>query len=421
MIKRLRRRFVFVILLIMTVFVFTIVGAVFLLMRNSEIRQSYDIMEATLALGNVDVPNNSTDSQIGENDSTKFGLVDDNNMYRNCILVNVDWHKNFTAQYQMNEPVTLEDLKEACNYILDAKSDDGIVLVGNVEYRYLREVKNEYRTNIVLLDRTIEINTLNRLLVILLLISAFSILIVLIISIFLARWASNPIKEAWEKQKRFIADASHELKTPLTVIEANMDVVQSNPELSVGEQKKWLDYIRTETERMSKLVHSLLYIAKTDSGEERAVMKKFNISETVVGVCLVFESLVFEKGRTLETAIASDLTINGDEDKIKQLVTILVDNALKHSNENGRLYVTLDPDEKRGKVRLIVANTGEPIPAQAQEKVFERFYRVDKSRTRNTGGSGLGLSIAKGIVDEHGGKIEVYSADSELTRFVVVL
>ncbi|MBQ7132289.1 MAG: GHKL domain-containing protein [Oscillospiraceae bacterium] len=421
MIKKLRIRFVFIIMLIMTVFILTIVGAIFFLMRTSEIKQSYDIMEATLSLGNVDVPNNSPDSQPPENNDTKFGLIDDNNMYRNCILISVDWHKNFTAQYQMNEPVTLDDLKEACNDILDSEDDDGIVLVGDVEYRYLREVKNDYRTNIVLLDRTIEKNTLNRLLVILLSISGTSILIVLIISISLARWATNPIKEAWEKQKRFVADASHELKTPLTVIEANMDVVQSNPESTIASQEKWLDYIRTETERMSKLVYSLLYIAKTDSGEEKAVMKKFNISETVVGVCLVFESLVFEKGRTLETAIASDLIINGDEDKIKQLVTILVDNALKHSDEKGRLYVTLDPDEKKGRVRLIVANTGEAIPHDAQEKVFERFYRVDKSRARNTGGSGLGLSIAKGIVDEHGGKIDVYSSDDELTRFVVIL
>ena len=180
MIKKLRRRFVFVIMLIMTIFILTIVGAIFFLMSTSEIKQSYDIMENVLKLGNVDVPNNSPDESVEDID-TKFGLVDDNNMYRNCILVSVDWNKNFTAQYQMKEPVTVEDLKDACNDILDSDDDDGIVLVGEVEYRYMRRIKNNYRTNIVLLDRTIEKNTLNRLLVILLSISGGSFLVVLII------------------------------------------------------------------------------------------------------------------------------------------------------------------------------------------------------------------------------------------------
>lgn len=418
MIKKLRRRFVFIILAIMSVFILSIVGAIFLSMRSSEIKQSYEIMEATLDLGNVDTPNNPAQIPEGE---TKFGLLDDNNMYRNCILLSVDWRGYITAQYQMNEPVSLDDLEDACEDIIDEGDDDGIVLVDGIEYRYIMDAKNAYRTNIVLLDRTIEKNTLNRLLMILLSIAVLSIIIVAIISIFLSRWATKPIQSAWEKQKRFVADASHELKTPLTVIEANMDVVMSNPDSTISEQEKWLDYIRTETERMSKLVHSLLYIAKTDSGEQKAIMKRFNISETIVGVCLVFESLIFEKGRTLETAIASDLKICGDEEKIKQLATILIDNALKHSDENGRIYVTLDPDEKKGRVRLIVANSGEAIPLESQEKIFERFYRVDKSRARATGGSGLGLSIAKGIVDEHGGRIEVSSGNGELTRFVVVI
>jgi signal transduction histidine kinase len=242
-----------------------------------------------------------------------------------------------------------------------------------------------------------------------------------VISIFLARWAVKPINSAWEKQKQFVADASHELKTPIAIIEANTDVVLSNPDDLVKEQSKWLEYIKNETQRMTKLVQQLLFIAKFDSGEERLVFENFDISELVSGMCLVFEPLIFEKGKALETGIDPDLKINGDADKIKQLVTILIDNAIKHSDENGKVYVALTEEKQKGKVKLIVANTGEPIPQESQDKIFERFYRVDKSRARATGGSGLGLSIAKTIVENHKGSINVYSRPGELTRFVVII
>ncbi len=322
--------------------------------------------------------------------------------------------------YQYFEDANEEAVKKAANVIINSNSDRGKLTVGDYNLRYMKQESPRMMSGgrIVFLDRTLEISTINRMLFIFVIIGSIGVVMIFGISILLANWTIKPVDRAWNQQKQFVADASHELKTPLTVISANTDVILSNKLDTVQSQSKWLNYIKDETVRMTKLVNSLLYIAKYDSNELKFASVQFNVSDVVENICLQYETLVFESGKTLETEISENVIMKGDEDKIKQLVNILLDNARKYSTENGKIKLVLNRDTKSGKVNIIVSNTSNPIEKEKLEKLFDRFYRLDDSRNRKTGGSGLGLNIAKSIVDVHGGSIKA-EHDNGITSFIV--
>ena len=233
-------------------------------------------------------------------------------------------------------------------------------------------------------------------------------------AVWLIRRMVRPVAEAMEKQKQFVWDASHELKTPLAVIGANAELLSRE----AGESQP-LTYIRSEVERTDKLLQSLLTLARMDRGTVAAERRPFDLSRAVLSVTLPFESAVFEAGKTLETDIPEGITLRGDEEMIRQLAVILLSNALKYSDAGGRIRVSLAAHgEKRV---LAVHNTGPAIPKEALPRVFDRFYRVDSSHNRELPGSGLGLAIARSIVDAHHGKIAVASAEGEGTAFTVTL
>lgn len=237
------------------------------------------------------------------------------------------------------------------------------------------------------------------------------------ISVYLSRWVLKPVERAWEQQKRFVADASHELKTPLTVILANMGILLSHKSDTVAGQVKWVEYTQTEAMRMKTLVEDLLFLAKTDSGQNAHIKSEVNLSEALWTCLLPFESVAYERGVNMETDIQEGVTLNGDEGQLKQLVLILADNACKYAGVDGQMHVSL---RRRGDgVELKVNNTGQPIPKEDLAQIFDRFYRVDHSRAREQGGYGLGLSIAQAIVKQHGGKIQVESNEVNGTTFTV--
>lgn len=271
---------------------------------------------------------------------------------------------------------------------------------------------------IYFMDVTESYNILSQLLLTFGAISIVMLFVILGISLFFARRAIAPVEIAYEKQKQFIADASHELKTPITVIHANAEALYTNRTATIESQQKWLDYITAETDRMGKLVSDLLYLAKTDSEAVKSELVPFNISHMVTDVLLAMEAVVFEKGITLSQNIEPDLTANGVSDKMKQVVIILLDNAVKYVNENGSIDVTLR--KSRNHVLFSVKNTGRGIPKENLPKLFDRFYRIDPSRAHD-GGYGLGLSIAKAIIENTGGKIYASSVDGESTTFVFEL
>ena len=239
----------------------------------------------------------------------------------------------------------------------------------------------------------------------------FSILELLIIigSKYLTAWLIKPVKESFDKQKQFIADASHELKTPLSVIVASSEAIDIDEKNS-----KWLKNIEYETNRMNLLISKLLSLAKSEQRKKVRLVNN-NLSKIVELSLLTFEGRAYEKDIKFNYDIEDSIFMLMDEDSIKELVEILLDNAIKHSKKKGTINLSLKKD---GQIILLVENEGEAIPKGEEEKIFERFYRVDKARSRKDNRYGLGLAIAKNIVLLHKGKIKASSMDG-ITTFKV--
>lgn len=268
-------------------------------------------------------------------------------------------------------------------------------------------------------DMTKEFEEITNLVTTLVLVGMGGLACFFVITVYLAKWVIRPVEKAWDQQKRFVADASHELKTPLTVILANMGILMNHKHDTVSGQMKWVEYTHTEAMRMKTLVEDLLFLAKTDSDQNAVVKSEVNLSEALWSCLLPFESVAYERGVNMVTEIEDPVMVLGDEGQLKQLILILADNACKYAGVEGEMKVSL---KKKGDlVELRVNNTGDPIPKEDLEQIFDRFYRVDHSRAREQGGYGLGLSIAKAIVKHHHGKISVESSEEKGTTFIVHL
>ena len=221
-------------------------------------------------------------------------------------------------------------------------------------------------------------------------------------SMFLARKIVNPLEESYHKQKQFISDAGHELKTPVSVVSANAELLSRE----IGDNQ-WLQNIQYENERMGMLVGQLLDLARTENVTPQ--MEHINLSRLVDGEALPFESMAFEKGLVLNTNITSNIGVVGNSTQLKQIVSILLDNAIRHSKEQGEVYLSLT--KEHGFAKLSVINKGDEIPVEQREQIFERFYRVDTTRNSEDKHYGLGLAIAKAIATSHKGHIVVHCFD----------
>jgi len=241
-----------------------------------------------------------------------------------------------------------------------------------------------------------------------------SLVVVTVLVALFSRRAIKPMVENMERQKRFITDAGHEIKTPLAIISANTEVI----EMLDGENE-WTQSIRHQTKRLSELVQMLLKLAKMEGEVQREMtVTEFNISDAVIDVAEPFITLAKSKNKDLTLDVAEGLSFTGDESQIRELTSILTENAVKYAEENTEIKLTL---ARHGKETVLsVFNKGEPIAEESLPKLFDRFYREDSSRTRDTGGSGIGLSIAKAIVDSHKGRISAKNTDGGIL-FTAVL
>ena len=236
--------------------------------------------------------------------------------------------------------------------------------------------------------------------------------LVLILIFLLSKKAVKPIAESYEKQKQFITDANHELKTPLTLILANLDIAEA--ELGRNE---WLEDIRAEGHRMSELVNRLVELSRMDEAEHALHFSEFNLSELVSDRASEFDTLAQKRGKELITELDGDVPYLGDEALLHRLVGILLDNAVKYCDEGGRIHITLRRDKR---IVLTVENTYADVERIELSRLFDRFYRADRARTF-TGGYGIGLSMARAIVEKHRGRITAYKKDATHIGFRVVL
>ena len=346
-------------------------------------------------------PDNENDFMIDKN--TKFM---DSTIY--TILIDGDNNIKEIINHS-NNSISNNEIKDIANSILTSKNIKnkyiGLLYFNKYSYAYYKG------DSLIILDNTNVRNNLVKSLEISILIFTILELLVIYISDIISKWISKPVLSSFEKQKEFIADASHELKTPLSVIIASTYALEKNPN-----ESKWLDNIKNESNHMSNLITNLLDLAKSEN-KDTLIKNEGNLSKTIELSLLSFEGMAYEKNIKLHYDIKENITFLYDENNIKQLVEILLDNAIKHSVKSSKINIKLDSDNKY--ITLIVQNKGEGIPKGEEEKIFERFYRVDKSRNRSEGRYGLGLAIAKNIVLNHNGKISASSSDG-ITTFKVL-
>ena len=403
MIHSLRKKFIFINMLL----VFIILVVIFSYQIISTLHQleteSLTAMQMVLERKNDQaIPN----FKIGEAPSVS--------QYNRSLIfvIGVTQHGNFSLIYTDNISISDEEVRFIAETVLSTEEKKGILPEYNLRFLCTEEGQS---IKIALMERSAEQQTIKNTFLNAFLSGTLALIGFFLVSLFLSRWALKPVETAWYQQRRFIADASHELKTPLTVILANAGILKTNPDHTVQEEMGWIESTEQEAKRMKKLVDELLFLAKSDDAIPSVPYQTINLSDITLNTALTFESMAFEHDISLETDnIAPDVRILGDESRIKQLLGILLDNAVKYADRNDLVTVSLEIRQSRAV--LGVHNTGSFIPEKNRAHIFDRFYREDQSRSKE--GYGLGLSIAKSIAESHKGKIAVDS-DEKGTLFFI--
>lgn len=297
------------------------------------------------------------------------------------------------------EPKVIVNLGEA---VLNSGEEKGTI----EGYNYLVDKTDKY-TLVVFLDRSEFNRNIDTLIKYTVIYGVISLLVIFVLALILSKLIIKPLEQNDKKQRQFVSDAGHELKTPVSVISANADVLEDE----IGENK-WLSNIRYENERMSSLIKQLMQLAKSEKDDNQK--EQLDFSKLVIGEILPFESVAYDKGIIINyDEVESGVTVKGNRASLGQLVSILVDNAIEHSTDSAEVVVKLS--NVRGKAQLSVSNKGENIPEEKRELIFERFYRIDESRAEKKNHYGLGLAIAKSITESHGGEISVKSENGLIT------
>lgn len=321
----------------------------------------------------------------------------------------IDSHKNTSFS-----PLSEEEIEEISSLCHNAKDNYGTI--SQYELAYMKR-SSQNGTYMAFYDLTGYHSAMRYLLLSFLFSGSAAIVLFYVISLFLSHWCIRPIEKAWNRQQKFVADASHELKTPLTVILANTAILKEHREEPIRSKEKCLTYIAEEASHMSRLVNDMLFLAKSDSVREDIQKEPVNFSDVCLNRYLSFESVAFEKEIAMTSDVEEEVSVFGDAEKLGQLCGILLDNACKYTDKKGTVHVCL---RKKGNTAVLeVTNSSAPIPKEQLSHLFERFYRADEARTRQNSGYGLGLSIACSIVEMHHGKITISStAESGTTVHV---
>ena len=294
------------------------------------------------------------------------------------------------------------DVEKAYGYALEiagGRQDRGFI----EKYRFIRQEETD-SLRITFLDCGVRLYAFEAFLKISVLIGVAGYLVFFAVIVFFSGRIMKPVAESYEKQRRFITDAGHEIKTPLAIIHADVEVL----ELELGENE-WLQDIQKQSGRLAALTNDLVYLSRMEEEEKELLMIEFPFSDVVRETAASFQSVALTQKKILQISIPQMLSLKGNEKAIRQLVNILLDNALKYSPENG--MICIDVKEQGKGVQMTVFNTTrEPVPKEKLPLLFERFYRLDTSRSTTTGGYGIGLSVAKAIVNAHSGRISATSA-----------
>ena len=404
MIRKLQIKFVAMCMVLVTAVLGVVFAAVLVSAKQNIEVISHQVLERVIQ---DDAPNSRPalgPNQNGEEVLLPYftvNLWDSNGVYQAFVTSGTYANLQDTAE--------LEDILSDC---LRQGQPEGTI--GSYGLRYMRQDYGLYQ-RIAFVDMSMEQAMLQELMGSYLQIGLAALILLLGVSILLARWATRPVARAWRQQRQFLSDASHELKTPLTVILSNAELLEAAP--MDPRPARWADNIHSEAKRMKSLVEEMLTLARADNAVPTAVMAEVSLSDLATDCALAFEPVAFEAGKPLESDIAPDVTVTGDGDKLRQLIGVLLDNAIKYGQAGGTITLSLRRTDRQA--RLTVSNPGEPIPPEQLSRLFERFYRADASRGEQSG-FGLGLPIAAAIASEHKGTLKAES-DQVSTRFLFTM
>ena len=407
MIRKLQLKFVAICMVLVTAVLSVVFGAVYMAMGQNIEALSRQVLQRV-------IDETATSSDMSRPDISINIGGDKVLLPYFTVVVQEQWDGTYVATVTAGTYANLNNTEELQDILTDCLSQnqaEGVVR----EYglRYLRQDNRLFGyKNIAFVDMSMEQATLQKMMYSYLQIALAALLLLLGVSVVLSRWATRPVEKAWRQQRQFLSDASHELKTPLTVILSNAEMLQSAP--LADKPARWADNIRSEAGRMKSLVEEMLTLARADNMVRTAVMAEVSLTDVAGDCALAFEPVAFEAGKPLTYDIAPDITVEGDAVKLRQLIGVLLDNAIKYGAAGGT--ITLSVQKTGSSARLTVANPGEPIPAQQLSRLFERFYRADASRGEQSG-FGLGLPIAASIATEHKGTLKAES-DQASTRFL---
>ena len=357
--------------------------------------------------GEIDEDDYSDNKDKDTDMSEKFGTA----------KVILDSSKNVYSVDSTYLELSDEQIEDAANKVIAANTSEGKLKKYKLYYK--ASFGSSYSV-IAFADYSAASEEISATIIFTILLFSGTMLIFLLISIWLSGYAMRPVAKAWAQQQQFVADASHELKTPLTAILATNNILLSNPDLTIREQEKWIENSQAEANHMKDLIANMLFLAKSEDEQVQLVLSEISLSDIVTDTTLQFEPVAFENGTLIDSSIEEAITIQGDLTQMRQLVHILIDNACKYAGESG--YVKVCLRREGGTIKLEVCNSGKPIPAEDLPHIFERFYRSDKARTQQnqSGGYGLGLAIAKSIADRHKAQISAASSEEGGTTFTVI-
>lgn len=403
MIRKLRVRFVSIMMVIVCTMLIIIFGLV-VHRTHSRIREDGLRMMENAAYAPMGTLSDRNPKRKDENKTMNILLP----FFRVLIDADgkiVDMDGDYYDLTQEGSEAVLEELVSAAT-----ASEEKVGDLRDYNLRYYRSGARKWDGQIIIfMDISSEIATMQNLYRTCVIIGLGSFASFLVISIFFARWAVRPVEEAWAQQRQFVSDASHELKTPLTVILTDAEMLKS-PRFDEAHKAQFVENILTMSNQMRGLVESLLQLARVDSGAiQKMPLQTIDLSGLVSDELLTFDALFFEKGLTLAEDITDGITVHGSPQHLKQVVEILLDNAQKYASPQGTVQVTL---QKSGAHHclLSVSDPGDPIRPEDLKKIFQRFYRIDEARAMNHS-YGLGLSIAENIVKNHKGRIWAESAE----------
>lgn len=333
-------------------------------------------------------------------------------------LIDSNIFKYFHTSYA-HDSFSSSQTNKILTHVVDNPDFSANIAVDERYYRYMKQKTDSNIIKVVVLDTTKGVKSLRSTGLLLIVIAACSLVLIFFISRFIAERSVKPIEAMFERQNEFFSDISHELRTPLTVAITNLAVIESHKEDTVESQEKWIGFLKDQLERLSNLINEMLFLEDMRSGRSLVQNEHINFSSLVDYHLNSVEPLIDQKQIRLHKSIQDSLYILADVEAMTRLITVLVDNAIKYTPEKGTISLSLVQSAKH--MILSIENSGEGIEPEHMDRIFDRMYRVKKSRSRNEGGKGLGLAIAKSVVERYGGSISVYSKVGQQTSFRVML